>query len=118
MSTICPVCKAEFPDSWVQPIRCNHNQPGRKWQERNNLVQRVQERVGATKRLIDWLTFFSIESETGVGDTVQRFLPLAGTELHEALTQLLKQCNCKDIDAVQVLNKKYSYEARNIVFTK
>jgi hypothetical protein len=69
---------------------------------------RISNAVARRDRLVGWLRILSLPSQ-GVGDTVQRLLPLAkNREIETHLKQLTQICGCAGVDWVQWLNEKYS----------
>jgi len=69
---------------------------------------RISNAVARRDRLVGWLRLLSLPGQ-GVGDTVQRLLPLAkDREIKTHLQQLTQICGCAGVNWVQWLNEKYS----------
>ncbi len=74
---------------------------------------RVKEVTARTQRLIGWLTFFRLPSETGIGDTASRLIQVAkhSPDAHTLIKRLLTMCSCSRSDAIAKLNAEYPYPA-------
>lgn len=74
---------------------------------------RVKQAAQRTQRLIDWLKFFRLTQDAGLGDTAQRLSSIAvrSPDAKAAIARLMAQCNCKPVDAVARLNAEHPYPA-------
>jgi hypothetical protein len=79
-------------------------------------IELAQKNKARTERLIDWLAFFRLPGEIGIGDTARRLnmQSCKSPDAHELLTRLLKQCSCTPADAVARLNKEHTYPAKTL----
>lgn len=75
--------------------------------------ERIKQARLRTQRLIGWLTFFRLPSETGIGDTASRLIQVAkhSPDAHTLIKRLLTMCSCSRSDAVAKLNKEHPYPA-------
>lgn len=108
---ICDRCGI-YVESEVYPLHCacghiTHCSTG----EPSERTARIQSRAAATRRLISWLRFLRHPEDTGIGDTAHRLnmRSCKSPDAHAALSRLLKQCNCKTVDAVSRLNDQYPH---------
>lgn len=106
----CEKCGRKLANA-VLPVRCLCSNSGYSKRSADELKRRVAEAVAAKQRLISWLQFFRHNSDRGLGDTAQRLGLLAKrkSEVHTAIKQLLSQCSCSRVDAVERLNKQHPY---------
>jgi len=71
------------------------------------LKKKIYTRVNKRKQLIDWLTFFRLPNERGLGDTAERFSRIS------QVRSILDQCGCKREDAIDKLNRDHPYNQNN-----
>lgn len=79
--------------------------------------KRIIAKTLRDKRLRGWLTLFRSDADTGLGDTVSRFIPKAdGKPLLKAeLKELLHQCSCRPENAAAELNRQYPYDCGQVI---
>lgn len=71
---------------------------------------RIRAQAARKKRLIGWLKFFRVPSDTGLGDTVMRLKKLAGRRaIKDEIRQVERMCSCQTRDAIVRLNQQYPY---------
>ena len=78
--------------------------------------KRIEERVQRDQRMRGWVSLFRVLSDTGLGDTLVRLIPMAAKKplLKAELQQLQRQCGCRIEDATAELNKHYPYAQTNV----
>ena len=73
-------------------------------------VARITQTAERTKRLKDWIAFFRIDGEQGLGDTVKRLKSLAGKRaIKDDLRRIERICGCEQSVAIERLNEMHPY---------
>ena len=112
----CQAGRVEYVDMVISALQVKIEYADRKprklsTEEKEQRRQRVIEATERKARLISWLKFFRIPEDRGIGDTVHRLMlrSCKSPDAHKQLENLLKQCNCRRVDAVTKLNTEWSY---------
>lgn len=105
---------ADYRRAWDNgdgPGQPRQEQPSEREVRRLKVIKRTEE----TRRRKQWIAFFKIDSDTGLGDTAQRLLKACDgdtskVELRKALRSMISACACGRKEAIKRLNSEMPYK--------
>ena len=106
----CSKCKRFVVSSGGCPY-CDGKRDG---SQHGDLKSRIERRVSAKRRFVDWITLFKREQDTGVGDATVRLLKACDDNptkvmLRKKLRELLEGCSCAREAAITRLNDQFPF---------
>jgi hypothetical protein len=109
MRTDCTCGFKIYHDDNAPTVRCG--QCGKvDTQPPQSRVDRIKQNVERDKRLREWVAFFRIAGERGLGDTVHRLRSLAKSkQLQDDLRKIERFCSCETSVAIARLNEQWPY---------
>jgi hypothetical protein len=73
-------------------------------------AKRIKANTARTQRLKNWIAFFRLPEEQGLGDTLQRLLAVSGRRsITNDLKNIKRTCACNPEQAIKTLNANHPY---------